>query len=276
MKILTSALMILLVVCSAVAAPPQTDAYRVEPVDMFLFQPGKYPTGDWNPPNLNYEDAWFESKDGTKIHGWLCRNERPKAVMLYAHGNAGHVANRSSLLRRLQTEMSVTVLAFDYRGYGRSEGIPTQGGALDDARAARTFLAKETGVGELEIVLMGRSLGGAVAIQLASEQPARALIVESTFSSLKDEAMHVAPGLAFLVYPNRFNSVKKIALHKGPLLHSHGSADRLIPYSQGQKLFQAANNPKQHIRIPGGRHNDPYPRPAYYQVMGKFIDDLQD
>ena len=252
----------------------QTASYRNEPVDVFLFQPSVYPVGNWQPHDLRFEDVWFLSNDGTKIHGWLCRATNPKAVVLFAHGNAGNVSHRHRLLRKLQTEMSVTVLVFDYRGYGRSEGLPTQGGALDDARAARSFLATATSSQETDVVLMGRSFGGAIAIQLASERPTRALIVESTFSSLKEEAAHVAPGLAFLVHPDRFNSVNSITRHKGPLLHSHGSADRLIPYSHGLKLFQAANKPKLHVRIPGGQHNDPYPRPQYDKIMRQFLADL--
>lgn len=251
-------------------------SYNREPVDVVLFDFRKYPDSNWQPDDLKFEDVWFTSKDGTKIHGWLCRAANPKAVVLYAHGNAGNITHRRHLLKKLQTEMSVTVLAFDYRGYGRSEGVPTQAGALDDARAARTFLANATSAKETDVVLMGRSFGGAIVIQLAAESPARALIVESTFCSLKEEALHVAPRLAFLVHPDRFNSVISIAEHKGSLLHSHGSADRLIPYSQGVKLFQAANHPKTHVRIPGGQHNDPYPRPQYDKIMRQFIADLPD
>src|SRR5262249_54076753 len=150
--------------------------------ELLLFAPSKYPKGNWKPAGLDFEDAWFSAADGTRLHAWYCPCPDARAVLLYAHGNAGNLALYGSLLKYFQKELRVTTLVFDYRGYGRSEGTPTVEGVLQDARAARAFLARQAGVKEGEVVLMGRSLGGAVAVALAGEDGARGLIVESTFS----------------------------------------------------------------------------------------------
>ena len=149
--------------------------------EMLLFFPAKHPEGNWNPTSLKFEDVWITSGDGTRIHGWYCPCENPRAYVLYAHGNAGNLTHRSALLSRLQIDLRVATLIFDYRGYGRSDGRATISGAIADTRAASKFLAQRAGVNESALVLMGRSLGGAVAIQVASDTQPRGLILESTF-----------------------------------------------------------------------------------------------
>jgi fermentation-respiration switch protein FrsA (DUF1100 family) len=240
---------------------------------MLLFYPEKYPAGDWNPSELKYEDVWFNAADGTRLHGWYCPADKPRAVVLYAHGNGGNVSHRAALLRRFQNDLRLTLLIFDYRGYGRSEGAPTVEGVVQDARAARTALARRAGVTETQVVLMGRSLGGAVVVQLAADSPPRGLILQSTFSSLKDVAAHYYPALAWLAPAGKLNSAAKIARYKGPLLQSHGDADRTVPYALGRKLFEAAREPKRFVTIPGGDHNDPL-TPEYYRQLKDFLGSL--
>jgi uncharacterized protein len=241
--------------------------------EMLLFYPTKYPGGDWKPEGLNFEDVWFRAEDGTRLHGWYCPYDKPRAVLLFAHGNAGNLSQRSGLMLYFQQQLRVTALIFDYRGYGRSEGVPTVEGILQDARAARIFLAHRARVSEPQIVLMGRSLGGAVVVQLAAESAARGLILESTFSSFKDVAAHHYPRLAWLVPASKLDSLSQIKRYKGPLLQSHGDADVTIPYSLGLKLFQSANDPKWWITIRGGDHNSPQSA-EYYQRLNRFLDDL--
>jgi fermentation-respiration switch protein FrsA (DUF1100 family) len=190
--------------------------------------------------------------------------------VLYAHGNAGNVTHRAEVMRLLQGRLRVSALIFDYRGYGRSEGVPTVEGILNDARAARTFLAEHAGVKETDIVLVGNSLGGAVAVQLAAEQPPRALALESTFSSLRDIASQHYKALAWLVSAKKLNSAEQIAKYEGPLLQCHGDADRTIPFALGAKLFAAANEPKQFVRIPNGDHNDWLPEEYYSKLDALF------
>jgi uncharacterized protein len=108
--------------------------------ELLLFFPSKFPNGDWKPKDLHFNDVVFSAEDGTKLHGWYCPADDPRAVVLVAHGNAGHVASRAPWLRYLQAKARVSVFIFDYRGYGRSEGTPTVEGAIQDASAARTKL----------------------------------------------------------------------------------------------------------------------------------------
>ncbi len=241
--------------------------------EMLLFHPSRYPQGDWSPRGLRYEDVWFNAADGTRLHGWYCPAAKPRAVVLFAHGTAGNLSHRAALLRTLCNDLRLTVLIFDYRGYGRSEGTASIEGVLQDARAAHAALVRRASVPETQVVLMGRSLGGAVVVQLAAETPPRGLILQSTFSSLKDVAAHHYPALAWLVPADKLNSVKRIAGYKGPLLQSHGDADRTIPFALGRKLFEAAREPKRFVTIPGGDHNDPQ-TPEYYRQLNDFLDAL--
>jgi fermentation-respiration switch protein FrsA (DUF1100 family) len=241
--------------------------------ELLLFFPSKFPHGRWQPPGLKFEDAWFTAEDGTKLHGWYCPCDRPRAVMLYAHGNAGNLSHRAELIKFWQTELGVSSLIFDYRGYGRSEGTPTVDGVLQDARAAQQFLAKRAGVAEEQIVLAGQSLGGAIVVDLAARTGARALVLESTFSSLKDVATHHYPRLAWLVSNGKLDSAARIAKYKGPLLQCHGDADRTIPFALGQKLHAAANEPKQFVRMPLADHNDPLTA-EYWRKLERFIAGL--
>ncbi|MFZ1936829.1 MAG: alpha/beta hydrolase [Thermoguttaceae bacterium] len=237
-----------------------------------IFQPARYPDGDWQPAGLQFEDARFVSADGTRLHGWYIPCENARATVLYCHGNGGNVAYWADAARSLHDRVGVSVLLFDYRGYGRSEGTPSEAGVLADARAARAWLAQREKIAEGQIVLMGRSLGGGVAVDLAAADGARALVLESTFTSLPDVAQTMFPLLPVrLLMQTRLNSEKKIANYHGPLLQSHGTADRLIPYAIGRRLFDAANQPKQFVPIANGDHNDPQDE-EYYQALSVFLD----
>jgi fermentation-respiration switch protein FrsA (DUF1100 family) len=165
-------------------------------------------------------------------------------------------------------------MSFDYRGFGRSEGEPSEHGILADARAARKWLALREGIAESDIVMMGQSLGGGVAVDLAARDGARGLVLASTFTSLPNVAGHHFPWIpAKLLMSMRLHSLAKIPQYRGPLLISHGDADEVIPYQQGKDLFAAALQPKQFVTNPGGRHNDPQPE-AYRQALDEFINHL--
>jgi fermentation-respiration switch protein FrsA (DUF1100 family) len=239
--------------------------------DAIVYQPSRYPDGVLEPHGLNYEDANFTADDGTELHGWFCPCENPRAVVLFAHGNAGNVSHRADRLRLLQRDLHVACMTFDYRGYGRSEGLPTETGVLLDARAARKWLAVRTGVREQEIVLMGESLGGGVAVDLAAKDGAAGLILESTFTSLPEAAQKHVPYLPtkFLMR-NRLNSLSKIGNYQGPLLIAHGDADDLIPLDHAKRLHEAASGPKELVVIPGGGHNW-QPTPEYKAQLDQFF-----
>lgn len=240
--------------------------------ELLLFFPAKYPAGNWNPSDLRFNDVWFNAEDRTRLHGWYCPSVNPRAVILIAHGNAGNVASRAPWLAYLQTKARVSTFLFDYRGYGRSEGTPTVKGALQDARAARARLRELAGVKDSEMLLMGESLGGAMVVHLAAESTPRALILQSTFSSLRDVADVHYPGLSWLVPSTKLDSATRIARYRGPLLQSHGTADRTIPLASGEKLFRAAKEPKAFVSVPGADHNN-WLTPEYLQRLERFIDE---
>jgi fermentation-respiration switch protein FrsA (DUF1100 family) len=212
--------------------------------EVLLFFPSKYPAGVWDPKDLRFKDVFFVSKDRTRLHGWYCPCDKPRAVLLLAHGNSGHIASRAPWIRYLQETAKLSVFIFDYRGYGRSEGTPTVAGILQDAEAARAKLRELARIKDSEMLLMGESLGGAVVIQLAADSAPRGLIVQSTFSSLHDVADVHYPQLSWLVPRNKLDSVTQIARYRGPLLLSHGNKDRTIPFPLGKKLYRAANDPQ--------------------------------
>lgn len=192
---------------------------------------------------------------------------------MLAHGNAGNVALRVDWLRHLQNQAKLSVLIFDYRGYGRSEGVATVEGVLKDSQAARAKLCELAKVEADQLILMGESLGGAIVIELAAEVAPRGLIIQSTFSSLRDVADVHYPKLSWLVPEGKLNSVERISKYRGPLLQSHGKLDRTIPFSLGQKLFAAANEPKQFIEIKRADHNN-WLTDAYERQLGEFISNL--
>jgi fermentation-respiration switch protein FrsA (DUF1100 family) len=239
-----------------------------------IFIPLNYPDDDWRPGGLAIEEARFQASDGVRLHGWYVPHSQPVATILFLHGNAGNITHRAEVLRKLHGRIGASVLIFDYRGFGKSEGRPSEQGVLDDARAARKWLANREHIGESDIVLMGESLGGGVAVDLAAADGARALILESTFSSLPDAAAYHYPWLpVHLLMQTRFDSVAKIGAYRGPLLQSHGESDTIIPFALGKRLFDAANEPKQFITIAHRDHNDPRPE-SYYGTVAEFLGNL--
>lgn len=243
--------------------------------ESLIFFPAKYPAGIWQiPDGLPVEDAEFAAADGTRLHGWYVPHDNPLAVILFCHGNAGNITHRLEVLQHLHNDVGASVLIFDYRGYGRSEGSPDENGVLQDARAARAWLAKKAGVAEREIVLLGRSLGGAVAVDLAAADGARGLVLQSTFTSIPDmAAYHYSWFPARGLLRTRLDSLAKIGSYRGPLLMSHSRDDSIVPFALGQKLFHAANEPKKFIVNEGSDHNDSE-RPAYYKELKQFLDKI--
>ena len=242
--------------------------------ESLIYFPSRYPQGDWRPPGVNFEDAEFQAADGTRLHGWYAHRQDARAVVLFCHGNAGNVTHRAHTLAALHDLAGVSALVFDYRGYGKSQGKPTEEGVLDDARAAREWLAEKEGIAQSDVVLMGRSLGGALAVDLAAKDGAPALVLESTFTSVADVGAYHYPWLPVrALLRTRLDSVAKIGRYGGPLLQSHGDADTIVPYRFGQELFQAARGPKSFLTIPGGDHNDAQPA-DYYRALAEFLDAL--
>ncbi|NIL96062.1 MAG: alpha/beta hydrolase [Planctomycetales bacterium] len=246
--------------------------------ERLIFFPSKYDGSPfWQLHGRVYQDVYFEADDGTQLHGWYFAHEAPRAVVLFSHGNAGNITHRLEMANRLRG-MGLSVFVFDYRGYGRSQGRPHEKGVLADARAARRALARLSGVPESDIVQMGRSLGGAVAVDLAARDGARGLVVESTFSSMPEVAAVHYPLLPVQRFMRtRLDSLSIIGAYRGPYLQSHGDSDTIVPFHLGKRLYDAVETDNGFFRkffvIPGGEHNDPQPD-DYYRLLDAFIERL--
>ena len=196
--------------------------------------------GDWNPAGLGHEDVWFAAGDGTKLHGWFVPHAQPKRWLLYCHGNGEHLAWNADLVAHLRDTLQASVFIFDYRGYGHSEGRPDEAGCIADGLAAQRWLAERAGVAPGQIVVMGRSLGGAVAVAIAAQQGAQALVLENAFSRMTDVAAGHYPWLPIrTLMRNRYDCLARIADYRGPVLQSHGTADEIVPIQLARELFAA-------------------------------------
>jgi uncharacterized protein len=242
-----------------------------------LYPAPKYPNplGDWEATYLPHEDVTFTSADGNKLNGWLVEHEQPRAVVLYCHGNGDCLGYLGWYLKELRDRQRVTIFAFDYRGYAKSEGTPSEAGLIADGHAAQNWLAERLSMKPDQIVLMGRSLGGCVAVDLAANNGARGLILQNTPTSIPDAAAYIywfAP-VQWLM-KNRYDSLSKIGRYHGPVLMSHSAADTLVPIALGRKLFEAAPSAqKRFIELENGGHNDPEP-PSYDAALDEFLESL--
>jgi len=228
---------------------------------------------------LKYEDVTITTPDQLQLHGWFipvsdskpATNSSP--VILFFHGNAGNISHRGDSLR-IFNRLGLNVLIVDYRGYGKSTGSMSEQGAYIDAKAAWQYLTSQRGYKPNNIIIFGRSLGGAVASQLATQVPARGLILESTFSSVRDMANQMMPLFSKLVYLRyRFDTAAIIKQVKIPLLLMHSQSDEVVPYELGEKVFAAANSPKFFYELQGG-HNGGFMNniAGYAQTINWFID----
>ena len=223
--------------------------------------------------NLPYRDVYLKSAAGTRIHGWYVPHEQPRATLLFLHGNAGNISQRLDSVKFFYS-MGLSVFIIDYQGYGRSSGSPSEAGTYQDARAAWSFLTGEQKLPPRQVIVFGRSLGGAVAVWLAAEYHPGALIIESTFTSIADLGKHYYPYLPVQWLTRiRYPTLDRISGVRCPLLVIHSRDDEIIPFEQGQRLYSAAVEPKEFLQISGG-HNDGFLLSAgiYSGGLQSFID----
>ena len=228
---------------------------------------------DWHPAGLNHEEVWFNAADGTKLFGWFAPQANSKRAVLYCHGNGEDVASNAGTLVELRRELDASVFIFDYRGYGYSEGRPSEAGCIDDGLAADKWLANRLGLKTTDVIVMGRSLGGGIAVAVAAEQGARALVLDSTFSRMVDVAATHYPWLPVrLLMRNRYDSVARIQQYEGPIFQSHGTADTIVPLEIARELFAAIPSVLKEFReYPGRDHNDQLPS-NYFRDVRAFLD----
>ena len=249
--------------------------FREKFQDSHLFYPSRYPTGVWDPSvyGLPYEDAWFESEDGTALHGWWIVHPKAKATVVFCHGNTGSIGDRVGLYLQLR-RLKVNVFAFDYRGYGRSAGEPNEQGLFQDVRAALDHVHHSRGIPFEKIVLFGHSLGGAVATDGALHRPVAGLVVQSSFTSVREMARVVYPDVPiYLLARDQFQSIEKVPLLTLPKLFIHGTEDGTVPYSMGEQLHAAAAEPKEWLSIARAGHNDVerFGHFRYFRTLTRFF-----
>ncbi len=249
----------------------------------FLFYPPKYPTGDWDRTGGGFQEISFKNTRNETLNGRYfafdpsSSGEVARGSVLYCHGNGENISYLTPLAVQLRDDLHCNILLFDYAGYGKSEGTPTAPGILEDGRAARDWLATHDGIAKNQVIVSGFSLGGSVATDIAANDGARALIVESSFTSVGDMGRRMVPFLPVnWMLKERLPSVEKISRFTGPVFISHGEGDQVIPYTQGQRLFEAANEPKTFYTPPAGLdyHSAPHGT-EHREKLREFVDSLQ-
>lgn len=225
-----------------------------------------------NSVGLAYESVDIVTEDNIRLHGWYVPVPEPRGVVLFFHGNAGNISHRLDSLKIFH-ELNFSTLIFDYRGYGQSGGKVSEQGTYLDAEAAWRFLAGERGIPASQIVLFGRSLGAAIAAYVASRHDPVALIVESGFVSVPEMAAQLYPWLpARRLARIRYPTVEFLAAVSCPVLIVHSRDDEIIPFAQGESLFEHAGEPKQFLALRGG-HNDGFliSRRSYLDGLDAFL-----
>ena len=216
---------------------------------------------------------WFQSGDGTKLFGWYVEAQADRPVVLWCHGNAGTIINRLENLREI-FRLGLSAFLFDYRGYGRSQGKPSEDGLYQDAVGAYDYLTRTRMIRSDRLILFGRSLGAAVAGELAAQRPAAGLILESPFPSIEAVAKHHYGGLpVHWLLGAEFRLIDRLPLLSLPKLIIHGDRDDIIPIELGRQVFEAAQPPKEWYVIRGADHNNTYQvgGAPYFRQWAEFV-----
>jgi hypothetical protein len=225
-----------------------------------LYHPMAAKTG-WVAPPAGHpvEDVWVQTKDG-RIHGWWFSRPGATGALLYCHGNAGNLSHRGPFIPELLDALNESVLIFDYPGYGKSEGKPSEAGCYAAADAMYDWLTQTKQVRGERVILYGKSLGGGVATDVAVRRPHRALVLVKSFTSIPDMAQRQFPFLpARWLVRNRFDNLDKLPRCQRPVAIAAGDRDELVPLWIGEKLLAAVSCPKRFFLLKGSRHNDPLP-----------------
>lgn len=224
---------------------------------MYLFQaqmvyhPAKQMGTDPSAAGLPFEEVTFETTDGLQLHGWFVSAGDSASTILYCHGNAGNISGRLETIRLLH-DLGLNVFIFDYRGYGRSEGTPSETGTYRDASAAWRYLTQTRGIEKARIITMGRSLGGSIAAWLAAHKDPAAAVIESTFTSAAQLGADLYPWLP-VRWLLRFDYHTEAYLQniEVPVFMAHSRDDEVVPFRHGKALFEAARKPKMFVALRG-------------------------
>ncbi len=218
--------------------------------------PGRL-SGNWRPEGLPVEDVWLQAADGVKLHAWWIGGENAEFTFVAFHGNAANVAARAEVYRFLRG-LPANVLALEYRGYGRSDGSPSEVGLYLDAQAAFDHLTKQRGIAPRRIISYGQSLGTAVAVDLAAKREVGGVVLEAPFPSARAVARRVywfVPGVEYMAR-SKFDIAGKVTSIRAPILVVHCAHDPVLSYSFGEEVYARAREPKSIWRLESECHEE--------------------
>ena len=236
----------------------------------FLFPGSRDMVGDPSVAGLDFEEVWL-SADGVRTHAWFVPLENARGTVLFSHGNAGNLSHRIGSIELLRS-FGFSVLAYDYGGYGRSPGRPSEKRCYEDILLAWTYLTQDRGIPPERILLFGRSLGGGPTVELARATRPGAVILESTFLSTRKVAKETSLRPLARLVRHEFDNEGKIGELQSPILIIHSPEDEVVPYAHGRRLYELAPYPKRFLRVQGG-HNTPrtITDPAYRSGWEAFL-----
>lgn len=240
-----------------------------------LFPAPSIEYGNWQASQFGARESYIENS-GAKVHVWTFLKNAATKTLIVCHGNGQTLGLMGDELAAIRDRWNVNVVAFDFRGYGKTGGQANEADILSDAVAVAKWVHEEALFHGQQILVLGRSLGGAPAIEIATKTKVDGLILDRTFSSIVDVA-----AARYFIFPvrwamrNQFRSIEKLPRYTGPLLQMHGDVDEVVPYRFGKKLFDVSNaKPKEFLSIPGLYHNDPWPE-SFWVAGKKFLEQLQ-
>lgn len=224
---------------------------------------------------LDYESVEFKADDGTKLHGWFIPSKNSKTTLLFFHGNAGNISHRLDSIE-IFNSLGLNVFIVDYRGYGNSEGNINEQNSYDDAKVAWDYLRKTRVIEAKDIILFGRSLGAAIAAHLGGNVEPKAVILESSFSSIRKMAAQIYPFVPSFLVRYNFDTAQHVKKISSPILIIHSKDDDIVPFSHGKTIYKNANQPKTFLEI-RGNHNSGFlqSRDIYLPALKDFIQNAK-
>ena len=241
-----------------------------------LFPAPPVQAGEWNAKRFGAEEFFIDSEDNAKVNVWLLAKPDTKTTLIFAHGNGETLGFMGWELVEIRDRWNVNVVAFDFRGYGKTGGLAGEKAILADSIAVAKWVESNSRFTDHNRIAMGRSLGGAAAIEIATKTNVDGLILDRTFSSIVDVAADRYPFFPIRwVMRNQFRSIEKLPSYSGPLVQMHGDVDELIPYQFGKKLFDACSSKQKYLlSVPGLHHNDPWPE-EFWDVGKRLIRGIE-
>lgn len=241
---------------------------------IYFPEPGREIVSTPDQIGLAYESVKIATANDETLHAWYVPAPDAKATILFFHGNAGNISHRIDYLPMFH-RLGYNTLIIDYQGYGQSSGSPSELNTYQDARAAWQFLTEEKNIAPAQIILYGESLGGAIATWLAANENPGLLILASTFTSVPDMAEKIYPFLPVrLIARINYNTLELLQSITAPVLVAHSPQDEVVPFEHGQRLYQAAAEPKQFLTLQGGHNNGfIFMRETWVNALGAFIDE---